>query len=375
MPALAMATPREPGAPIGANEIDPDLVRLRRPTPKVGVITAAGIVALCAILMIRLRHDLSFARAGESPRSVTAEALAKGEVAAESFVTVDAVPERAGALRLRVAQGSRGNRVAAVRGTSDRVWLALPGEDWENYRHDDRVSGRVRRLDDARMRGAVNRGLREFPSPRFTTGAELRAARAGGAAQVKLLDGTVQPLDAAVEIELSVVDPGAVVVIAAKAGTRKTDAAWAEALTAAGVIAAGQAPLSASDDFVRWEVRRPDAMTSVQAALDGAELWGARIEPSTTQLRAPWGKLVADDAGVAGPAGAIPWSAIDVAAVWAPRSAPADAWVVLVGERPGDFWYLMPLYVALGLIGLLALWALVRMVRRAMNDRTVADAR
>lgn len=372
MPALAMAATREPGAPIGADEIDPDLVRLRRPAPKVGVITAAGIVVLCAILMIRLRHDLSFAGAGDTPRSVTVAALAKGEVAAESFITVEAAPERAGALRLRVAQGSRGNRLVPVRGTGDRVWLALPGEDWDSFRHDDRVTGRLRRVTDARMRGPLARGLREFPSPRFTTGAELRAARTAGAAQVALLDGTAQALDAATEIELSVVDPGAVIVIAAKAGARTTDAAWAEALTAAGVLTAGQAPLSSNSDVVRWEIRRADAAATVQAALDGAELWGARIEPSTTQLRAPWGKLVADADGVTGPQGRIPWAAIDVAAVWAPRTLPDGAWVVLVDERPADYWYLWPVFIGLALIGLIAAWALARSVRRLLSDRAVA---
>lgn len=377
MPALAMAdaAPREPGAPMGADDLDPELIRLRRPAPKVGIITAAGIVALCAIAMVRLRHDFAFSRAGDAPRSVTAEAIAKGELAEESYVTLAASAELAGALRLRVTEGSRGNRLVPVRGSSDRVWLALPGEDWEHFQHDDRVTGRLRRLDSARMAGAVARGLREFPAPRFAAGAALRTARTGGATQLTLLDGTVLPIDATTEIELAVVDPGAAVVVAAKAGARATDAAWAEALAAAQLIAVGQAPLASTDELVRWEIRRPDAVASVQAALDGAELWGARVEPSSTRLRAPWGQLATDAVGVTGPAGVIPWAAIDVAAVWAPRSLPEGAWVVLADERPGDYWYLTMVYVALALIGLLALWALARAIRRTFQDGAIAGAR
>ena len=47
---------------------------------------------------------------------------------------------------------------------------------------------------------------------------------------------------------------------------------------------------------------------------------------STINVRAPWASLSASEAGVTGPAGVIPWSAIDVAGVWAPRTIPDGAW-------------------------------------------------
>src|SRR4051812_15730697 len=58
--ASAMAEVTE-GAPIAKDAIDPELVRLSRPRPKIGVITAAGLVFLCGFFLIRLQADRRFA--------------------------------------------------------------------------------------------------------------------------------------------------------------------------------------------------------------------------------------------------------------------------------------------------------------------------
>lgn len=373
MHALAMAddATRDPGAPIGKDEIDPELIRLRRGAPQVGIIAAAGVTILCVALLIRLRHDVGYARESGTPKPVTAADIAAGKVADNSYVTLEAAPDRAGAVRLRTTKGSDGHRVVAVRGTGDRLWLALPGDAWEHpAQHDDRVSGRLRRLADVRYAGPLARALAAYPAPRFISGEELRRARAANATQVTLIDGATLTLGPTDDVDLSVVDPNAAVIVAALSEGHPTAQAWAEALAAAGVIAAGQAPSSASAELVRWEVRRPDAVAAVQAVLDSAQLAGARAEPYATNLRTRFTALPVTDAGVSSPAGVLPWSAIDVAAVWAPRPVPAGAWVVLADERPSDYWYMVPIFVGLALIGTLALWALVRAVRQQYFDRS-----
>ncbi len=373
MHALAMADDanREPGAPIGKDEIDPDLIRLPRGALQIGLIAAAGVLVLCIALLVRLRHDVGYAREDDTPRPVTAADIVAGKVADNSYVTLEAPPDRAGAVRLRLTKGSDGHRVVAVRGTGDRLWLALPGDAMDHAaQRDDRVSGRLRRLADVRYAGPLARALAAYPAPRFITGAELRRARTANATSVTLIDGQPLTLGADADVDLSVVDPNAAIVVAALSEAYPTAAAWADALVTAGVIPAGQAPISATADLVRWEVRRPDAVAAVQAILDQAQLSGARTDASATNLRTRFSALAVTDAGVTSPAGVIPWSAIDVAAVWAPRPVPAGAWVVLADERPGDYWYMQAIFVGLVLIGALATWALVRAVRRQFFDQS-----
>ncbi|MBL8621546.1 MAG: hypothetical protein JNK64_09590 [Myxococcales bacterium] len=373
MHALAMADDanREPGAPIGKDEIDPDLIRLPRGALQVGIIAAAGVLILCVALLVRLRHDVGYARESDTPKPVTAADIVAGKIGDNRYVTLEAPPDRAGAVRLRTTKGSDGHRVVAVRGTGDRLWLALPGDAWDHEaQHDDRVSGRLRRLADVRYAGPLARALAAYPSPRFITGAELRRARTSNATEVTLIDGATLTLGADADVDLSVVDPNATIVVAALSEGHPTTAAWGEALAAAGVIAPGQAPIASTADLARWEVRRPDAVAAVQAILDQAQLAGARADAASTNLRARFAALAVTDAGVTGPAGVIPWSAIDVAAVWAPRPVPAGAWVVLADERPGDYWYMPPVFVGLVLIGALALWALVRAARRQFFDQS-----
>lgn len=377
MTALAMsddATP-EPGAPMGRDAIDPELVNLRRAPTPIGLVSALGVVVLCIAMMVRLRHDFGYARQGAAQATTAAE-IAAGKVATNRHVTLDAPADRASAVRLFVSRGSLGSRVVAVRGTADRLWLALPGDPWGSaVHHDDRVTGRLRRLSEVRYAGALGAALTKYPTPRFITGAELRRAKAAGVTQLTLVDGsplTIAPTD---ELDLDLTDPGAAIVVATLSTSFPDAAAWSAPLAAAGVITAGQAPISTSATTVRWQVQRPDAVASVTAALDGATLWGARAEPSTVTQRAPWDKLAVTDAGVTVGTSVVPWSAIDVVGVWAPRALPDGAWVVMADEAPGDYWYLMPIYVGLVIIGLLALWALIRAIKRAVSDRAAVAAR
>ena len=94
--------------------------------------------------------------------------------------------------------------------------------------------------------------------------------------------------------------------------------------------------------------------------------------PSATRYRVPWKDLRADETGVTVPTAVLPWSAIDVVAVWAPRPVPAGARVLLVGESPGGYWYLTWLYVGLALFAVLFTWAFARALRQEIRDRRVA---
>src|SRR5207237_1348955 len=61
----------EPGAPVAKDAIDPELVRLGRPRPKVGLVTAAGLVLLSIFFLVRLSPDRRFSGAPEKPARVS----------------------------------------------------------------------------------------------------------------------------------------------------------------------------------------------------------------------------------------------------------------------------------------------------------------
>lgn len=369
---MADAPAREEGAPIGKDEIDPELVSLRRAAPRVGVVTAAAVVLLCLVLMVRMRHDLAFARAGDEPRAVTIDDVVAGKVADDSHVTIAAPLDRDAAVRTRVTESNAGTRVVPVVGSGDKLWVALPGDPWSPYQHDEKLTGRLRALADVRFAGAVAGHVAKHPAPRFVTGADLRRTRLGDAPALALVGGgTITPRDTD-DVEISVADPGAALVIAAFNPRLPDVKAWGDALAAAGVITAGTPPTARNDDTVRWEVRLPDAVDAVTRSLENAQLWGARVEPSGTRYRVPWKDLRADATGVTLPTGILPWSAIDVVAVWAPRPVPAGARVLLVGESPGGYWYLTWVYAVLAIFAALFTWAFVRGVKRELQDRKVA---
>lgn len=364
---MADAPARDPGAPIGKDEIDPDLVSLRRSAPKVGIVTSAAIVLLCVVLMVRLRDDFAFSRSGDSPRTVSVEDVVAGKIADDSYVSVVAPLDRSAAVRARVTEANAGTRVVPVRGSGDRLWVAVPGDAWAPVVPDDVVTGRLRTLASVRFGDVVREHVARNATPRFITGEALRQAKAGGAA-VPLIGGGSHTLAPTDEVEISQVDPGAAVVVATFNPRLPDVKSWTDALAAAGVLAADAKPVRATEETARWEVRRADAVASISTAIEGAQLWGARVEPATTRFRSPWTTLAVSDAGVTSPAGVIPWSSVDVVALWAPRPVPAGARVVLADEKPGAYWYLLPVYIGLALFAILFTWALVLAVRRTVRD-------
>ncbi len=385
MPPRAMADDArtddpEAGAPIGKDTLDPELISLRRPAPRIGAVAAAAVLLLCVVLMVRLRHDLAFARAGSTPKTVTVQELVAGTVAADSYVTFTAPADATAAIRAQVSVATPGARVRPVAGTNDRLWLAEPGDAWGPAPHDQLVTGRLRAMSAVRFGAPVARALAQGTWPRFVSGGELARARQASATggDLVLVDGGSLTITGDAEVELWLPDPGQAVVVGTF-GSRLPDvAAWTEALAQASVITAGAAPISKTDDLARWLVQRPDAIASLNQQLDTAHLWGARVEPSPVRVRARWSELVATADGVTVPertGAVIPWAAIDVAAVWAPRAMPAGARVVITDERPADYWYLTPLYVVLAVLTALFAWALAMAVRRQFfDDPTVAAA-
>src|SRR5258706_11647315 len=89
----------DPGAPIGHDQIDPDLVKLARPRPKVGLITAAGLVFLSIVFLLRLGPDRRFAGESAEPAPVAVADVLAGKVASDRLVAIAGEPVVSQAIR------------------------------------------------------------------------------------------------------------------------------------------------------------------------------------------------------------------------------------------------------------------------------------
>jgi hypothetical protein len=349
----------ETGAPIAKDAIDPDLVKLARARPKIGLVTAAGLVFLCGLFLVRLAPDRRFAGSDATPAKVAVADVLSGTAALDRYVELDDIePLYSHAIRIANEKGSLGVRAVPVRGTGDRLWLGAAGDGWAppsggTYR------GRLRRLADLPFAASLEAYAAAHPRPVFATASAIRAGLSSG--KVQTVTGETIALADADKLAFDVVDPDASTVVGAL-GERFPDArAWAMALVAAGVPADGSPEVSRNT--VRYRVLA--GASAVAPKLEAAKLWGARVEPVTAHYETTWGALRGGPpGGFATGSAVIPDSEIDLVGAYVAHGIPSDAIVLLAEERPGDYWYVLPITIALAAIGLVFAWALVRAVRR-----------
>lgn len=361
------AKSREPGAPVDKDAVDPELVSLRGPRAQVGAITAFVIVVVCAVFLGRLYGDLRFAFGGEA-KTVSVDDIVANRVSSDEPIAVAADVERSAVVRIRNGAGDPGQRLVPVVGSGDRVWVAIPGDAWAKP-SDGHYTGRLHDVDAGPL-GPALRAYTDAPQAQFISGTELRRARQASAdgGAVSSLGGPQLKVTGDTPVELDVVDPAAALVTVTFTDRQPDLKAWTDALVAAGILPAATEPTSSTATRVTWLVRS-DAPGGAKAAtekkLEAAQLWASRVEPVTTRRKSTWKALAITDATLGiGDGAALPWSAVDVAALWVPRPLPADAQVLVVGEAPADYWTVKPLAAALALLALLFTWALWRAVKR-----------
>ncbi|HEV7558871.1 MAG TPA: hypothetical protein VGO00_25540, partial [Kofleriaceae bacterium] len=270
-------------------------------------------------------------------------------------VSVEAEPFIAGAVRATQGQNQTGLRVAPVRGTADRLWVVLPGDGWEapsGYVY----KGRLRKLADLPFADAIDDDVTEHPRPVFAPPAAIRAAFASGT-----VDGiAVADTD---RVAFDVVDPAVSSVVASFTERLPSINAWTVALGDAGIKLGTTSAVPLGSDRARFDVAMPVA--DVTHKLADAKLFATRVEPVTRHDTTYWGALKGSPAGgfiVGG--STIPDAQIDLIGVFAARGTPHDAYAIITGERPEDYWYVLPITIVLIGIGVVFAWALVRAVRR-----------
>ncbi len=357
----------EPGRPRGRDEVDPELLLLPRPRPRVGPLLALSVLVFCIYFLVRLHGDLVFARSGPDPAKVTSIA---GVLAADldSYVEVaDAVPDRAAILRVFASEARDGHRLAPVLGSGERVWLLFGGSHWsEPPAYDERVRGRVKRLGDLPFHDQLVAELAGIRLPRALDPGAALAALAANRPEVRDLAGDLVAArpDAPVTIVERAVGEARVTGFATD--RFPDEKAWRAALERAAIIAPASPLESATDASWSFRVPASGGVEPVAAALVAARLFAARAEPVDRTHHAAWRDLGVDggDLVVAGnPPGRVRAASIGAILIETERHAPADARVLVTTDQPGDYWHVTILYVMFALVAVVFAWALVRGLR------------
>lgn len=361
---------------IGARNTEPDeeLIKLaRRPGPKIGVITGLGVVILCVVFVLRLNGDRKFS-GDDAPEKVSVAQIVEGRVAADHFVAVDLAPLMSHAIRAARNKTGVGLRVVPVRGASDKLWLVVNGDGWDQPTTET-YQGRLERLSDLPFADAVTEYAEAHPRPVFAKPASVRAGLATG--KVAMVTGDTLAVADGDKVAIDILDPNAATIVAALNERFPDAASWGAALGRAG-ITVGQplAPLpGSSPDQVRFEVKGPSAVADTTAKLEKGELWAARVEPLTRHYETTWGALKASPAtGFTVAANTtVPDAELDLVGFYVARGIPDGAYALITGDRPQQYWYVLPITIALVLIGLLFAWVFVRAVKRDFLGPKVDD--
>jgi hypothetical protein len=366
--STAPAGARDPGAPIAPGEVDPELIKLSRTRPQVGVITAVGVVFLCALYLVRLGPDRRFAGSSAAPTAATAADILAGKIATEQLVTISAEPMVSHAIRVTRSKGTVGLRVVPLRGTGDRLWLVVSGDGWDAPQTKGYV-GRLRQLDDLALAPAAHSYAEQHARPVFASAAAVRAGFTSG--RVATVAGDSVAIADGDAIALDVIDANAATIAASLNDRLPDTAAWRAALEAAGIAPTATGEPDKALGQVRFTV--PASTATTTSRLEAARLFAARVEPITRHYQTTWSMLRrSSPAGLDLGGTVVPDDQIDLLGLYVVRGIPAGAYAVVSGELPDDYWYVLPITIALGAILLVFAWAGVRAIRRDLMPARTA---
>lgn len=339
------------------DEVDPELLALKVVRPGIGPLLALSVLALAVYLMIHWRADLLFALGAQAPRVVSLPQA--GALEDNHFVTLTATPDLGAPARLR-GQGNAGHRLVPVLGSSQTLWLQLPGEAASATLAYDRVyTGRLRRVASLSFAPELAAFVSALPpQSKFVEPSALL-----GGVPEKDVHGDRLSVSPDTPVLLEEVVRGVARVTVLKAGTIVDEAAARAALAQAGVLAApGQDPVSQTDMSFTYEVAAPAGVRPLRALLGAFKLYAASVEEKVAQHRVPFREISPDATAKTIRLGTRVMALGDLrrAAFLIQPALPKDARMLLAHEIPASFWYVPIFYVALLLLCAAMVWALLR---------------
>lgn len=361
---MATTSPRAPNV----DEIDPELISLKRKRAGIGPVLAASVIVICAFLMFTLRADLGFALGEKSATPVgdARAAYAAGKAVPDNtYVTVSLRPDLANPGWLRGKQAV-GYRVAPVLGTSARLWLHITDDSRAGAPvYDLAYTGRTRRIADLAFTDELRAYLATLPPQPHWVAADALAA----GTPLHDVSGDLVTVSADTPIELDERVAGVALVTLYANDTVKDEAGARAALTAAGFTPAANVSKS-TDRSWTFEVPAPEGVKGVRAAISKANLYAAMASDSVAdeivRHAGSWKDLSVDTAAKQvklADGGTFPLAQVASLVAYVKPTLPADAEILLTNEAPADFWYVLPLYGLLVVVLGLMVWAMIRGLR------------
>lgn len=377
------------------DEVDPELVRLSRPRRRRHPLISLAVILLSLYLMYFVRGDLLYFFQPRTPRDVgdVAEALSRGQLQANSYLTVRGAPDRKHAILLK-RQLSGWDSFVRLLQSDSRVYV----QRHRRKRSTDREvlgihTGRVVRFTSLPYRETVRAYLERTIHPEHELSfAAIARAKREHSHQVRDIRGGLVTLKDTSELWLNVSYPDEWVVQLAKSIHPSADDARRE-------LGAIRLPYVLADDdskmFWRFVViargkeleqllrgfsdpgrnagviRRQVTYTArwAQLQVDGETLV---VDTDEQRLPGPY-RLIEGQGQNAAPRLEeqaeqrplrIAAAALRHASATSHFEMPANAMVVVVGERPASHWPYVLLYSVLGVFILLNGYALTNHWRR-----------
>jgi hypothetical protein len=342
-------------------EIDPELVGLKKFRPRIGPLLALSVLGLCVYLVISLRRDLVFGLGPKSPREFgdAATAYMQGSVVPDNaYVSVHGTPDFSDPAWLR-GKEAVGHRLVPILGTSGALWVQIGDRPKEEaIAYDMTWTGRTRRLSDVSFGDQLTDWIHSLPPrARYVDPAALAQGM-----PMRDVAGDELAVTPETPVELDERIDG-VSLITVYSGAEAKDAASAKKAIARAGLTPGDAPVSSTD--VSWTYEVPGDVATVTKTIGASHLYAATVEEKDVPHQGAYKDLSIDrNAGVAHVgAAAVPISHVARVAVVVPPVIAKDARILLVGEQPGSYWYVAPLSALLGIFAMLMAWALVRSLR------------
>lgn len=393
------------GAPIPADSIDPELLRLSVPTPRRHPGVAIAVLLVSLLLLYRLRADLRYALQPAEPRSLgAATSLINGGqpgAALDGFVSLSGVPDHRNALAFDPKGGRPRQHVFRMLGTASRLFVTAPASPQPPYR--DQYSGRLRRFDDLSFAEAVRSAWSATQVLRALDVSKLRALPSGALpVPLSTVDRAGEALSVTGQQDLliDVLFPDDVRVLLSKEKVPslpdadheverfglahgpgvETKDGYGYVLRLPPVGPERQRILAQIDSGGVWLWHRVETYRvptgAVQVTPAGLMLPGPDALPQPVRYRVP--AVAPADPAVApaaptsvatllpqkDPSTLLTWEQIEVVQISEPMTVAADALVVVVGETPKSVFWTLPMAGLLLLCFLFNLWYLAQALRR-----------
>tara|TARA_R110002096_G_scaffold16898_1_gene57633 strand:- start:82512 stop:83594 length:1083 start_codon:yes stop_codon:yes gene_type:complete len=344
------------------DELDPELVKLPRPKTRIRPIMAMAIIGICLTIGVRLSGDLRFSRLGNPVLVDSVSSLNSDHE--NQFIKIEVRPDRTQALRVVPKRSSTGQLLVPTLGTGGKLWLLLPTTAWNATAATSEVyQGRVSLLEDMNFHDALKGHVAEGTvAMRPIALAEVRNALGSNTLEVADVSGDRFVLQATTKIQIAETASDRVRILAVATDPYRDEASWSLALRSAGILPAETAPVSSTPTSWTFDVPAPLGADDITAKLRAAKLHAAQASEIRSTRVGSWSELGLDgDDIILG--NAKPGFRTQTVLVSAPPRVASGAFLLDTTEKPGTYWYVIIIVLALAAFALLfasALWQTIR---------------